>query len=64
MPEPNTNSGMPRNVVEAVFTDFVSRMEKDGSIEAITVQRIRDALSAKQLSVEKLKAVLFSEDRL
>jgi len=47
MPEPTTNSGMPRNVVEAVFTDFVSRMEKDGSIEAITVQRIRDALSAK-----------------
>jgi hypothetical protein len=64
MAEPTTNSGMPGNVVDAVFKDFVSRMERDGSIEAATIHRLRDALFAKQLSVEKLKTALLSEDTL
>lgn len=64
MVEPTNKSGMPQGVVQTVFADFLSRLEKDSSIDSATVERLRDALAKNHYSVEKLKAALFAEDKL
>ena len=64
MVQSTDKSGMPQGVVQTVFADFLSRLEKDSSFDAATVERLRDALAKNQYSVEKLKAALFSEDKL
>ena len=64
MVESTNKSGMPQGVVQTVFADFLSRLEKDSSFDSATVERLRDALAKNQHSVEKLKAALFSEDKL
>jgi hypothetical protein len=55
---------MPQGVVQTVFADCLSRLEKDSSIDSATVERLRDTLGKNQYSVEKLKSALFSEDKL
>lgn len=64
MVDTKNNGGMPQGVVQTVFADFLSRLEKDSSLDSATIERLRDALTKNQYSVEKLKAALFSEDKL
>lgn len=64
MVESTNKSGMPQGVVQTVFADFLSRLEKDSSLDSATVERLRDALAKNQYTVEKLKVALFSEDKL
>ena len=64
MAESTNRVGMPQGVVQTVFADFLSRLEKDSSFDSATVDRLRDVLGKNQYSVEKLKAALFSEDKL
>jgi hypothetical protein len=64
MTESKNKSGMPQGIVQTVFADFLSRLEKDSSIDSATIERLRDALGKNHYSVEKLKPAMFSEDTL
>ena len=57
---PSPSLGTP--VVESVVTDFLSHLDKDSTVPAEVIARLRGTLLAeKDFSVEALRAALFDE---
>ena len=57
-------SDKKKDVVGSVLDDFISRLEKDKSLETTVVPKLKELAQSMDFSLEKLRAALFAEDKL